>query len=499
MREQNIRDEYWHTLIILDACRYDCFEEICRLQLSGSLEKRWSSASCTKEWLMSQWAEFTDTVYISGNPFASQSAFLAILNIPWPFGGEEPLWDWGWNEELGTVPSEAIPIVVKRYSPEQRMIIHMMQPHHPFIANGKRILISDTRDRGWGPSRSFVKDESADARTITEWDLVLGGDIPEEAVITAYKESLAGTVPALKEVLAHRTAGTAIVTADHGELFEPPYGHPCENDHPDLHVVPWMVIGEKERKKTMPKKKEVEIIGEYYDKDYWNGGAQSPKKAYDSIESLEGIGREIAVDFMRVYEVPPGTRMLDLGCGAGYIMLAWLGRGIDVMGVDFSEYAVTKGKRLWPQLDGRVFLSPITDLSLWQDGEFDIVYCQQVLEHIYPDQAPQVAAEAFRVLRPGGMLWTAPVLANAWMDESVGDPRGDASHVNVQYREYWDDIFRAAGFKLYPNAEWRFAAHSQIYKKMRWQLACYLKPPEIPATGWEGIANGLYCLPVKST
>ncbi len=124
------------------------------------------------------------------------------------------------------------------------------------------------------------------------------------------------------------------------------------------------------------------------------------------------------------------------------------------------------------------------------------IYCNQVLEHIYDADAHDVAREAFRVLRPGGLLWTGLVLANPWMDEKIGDPRFDESHVNVQLREYWDDIFREAGFRLYPSAEWRLAAASGVYKKLKWQLACYLKPPTELSTDLAGIADGLFCLPI---
>jgi ubiquinone/menaquinone biosynthesis C-methylase UbiE len=242
--------------------------------------------------------------------------------------------------------------------------------------------------------------------------------------------------------------------------------------------------------------KQKRITGEYYDYDYWNSqGGKSPKHGYDSIESLEGLAREIADDFIKVYAVPQGAKLLDLGCGGGYMVARWVEKGIDATGVDFSQYAIEKGLQLWPQLKGRLRIAPATDLPA-DDGNMDIVYCNQVFEHIYDAEALAAAQEAFRVLRPGGLLWTGIVLANAWMDEKIGDPRFDESHVNVQPREYWDDIFREAGFRLYPNAEWRFAAESVIYKRLKWQLACYLKPPTVPSIDLAGMADGLFCLPV---
>jgi predicted SAM-dependent methyltransferase len=40
----------------------------------------------------------------------------------------------------------------------------------------------------------------------------------------------------------------------------------------------------------------------------------------------------------------------------------------------------------------------------FQDGEFDAVYSSHVLEHFTPSQANQLISEAYRVMRPGGIL-----------------------------------------------------------------------------------------------
>ena len=50
----------------------------------------------------------------------------------------------------------------------------------------------------------------------------------------------------------------------------------------------------------------------------------------------------------------------------------------------------------------------------FEDGYFDVVSMLAVLEHIAPARAEDVAREAFRVLRPGGVLLvTTP---SAWTD-----------------------------------------------------------------------------------
>jgi predicted SAM-dependent methyltransferase len=46
----------------------------------------------------------------------------------------------------------------------------------------------------------------------------------------------------------------------------------------------------------------------------------------------------------------------------------------------------------------------MVDLSIFPDGEFGLVYSGQSIEHVTGEEADQVLAEAFRVLRPGGHL-----------------------------------------------------------------------------------------------
>lgn len=58
----------WDTLVILDACRYDMFEEINETE--GELEHRYSRGSCTPDFIRENFpeGEFHDTVYVTANP-----------------------------------------------------------------------------------------------------------------------------------------------------------------------------------------------------------------------------------------------------------------------------------------------------------------------------------------------------------------------------------------------------------------------------------------------
>ena len=111
-------------------------------------------------------------------------------------------------------------------------------------------------------------------------------------------------------------------------------------------------------------------------------------------------------DYLRLVEaeVPPGSRVLDVGCGTGFSTLVLSQAGFQAVGMDLSPKFLAAGPEPGPARAGsRVSLLagdaariPVADRS------FDAVASYNTLEHL-PDVAG-VLAEVDRVLRPGGRL-----------------------------------------------------------------------------------------------
>ena len=103
-------------------------------------------------------------------------------------------------------------------------------------------------------------------------------------------------------------------------------------------------------------------------------------------------------------------RILDAGCGTGS-HLAWLSHrlpGAHLVGVDSSAGPTYAGNATsaTKALRGCSVEFRVADLkTLDADGEFDVVYSIDVLEHI-PDNAA-VMRRLFAALRPGGLLYLA--------------------------------------------------------------------------------------------
>lgn len=97
---------------------------------------------------------------------------------------------------------------------------------------------------------------------------------------------------------------------------------------------------------------------------------------------------------------------LDFGCGAGRLTRA-LGAHFDrAVGIDISARMVEHARQRNAHVQGVEFVAnPSSDLRVFGDGEFDLVYTRLVLQHV-PSRAAILGyiGEFVRVLAPGGLL-----------------------------------------------------------------------------------------------
>jgi len=131
----------------------------------------------------------------------------------------------------------------------------------------------------------------------------------------------------------------------------------------------------------------------------------------------------------------PGARVLDAGCGPGYVAASAKLLGADAEGIDFSDGMIRKAKALFPQIAFSV--ADVENLPM-QDEAFDAVLSNIVLFHVTdPERA---MSEARRVLKPGGRFvfsqWLGPDRSECYKmlfdvigqhaDMSLADPAPNA-------------------------------------------------------------------------
>ncbi|HEY2927957.1 class I SAM-dependent methyltransferase [Piscinibacter sp.] len=114
-----------------------------------------------------------------------------------------------------------------------------------------------------------------------------------------------------------------------------------------------------------------------------------------------------ALEFLARLAVAPGTRMLDVACGAGQIAIPAARAGARVTGVDIATNLVEQA-RARAAADGVEVRFDEGDAEMlpYADGSFDLVV--SLIGAMFAPRPERVAAELLRVCRPGGRI----VMAN---------------------------------------------------------------------------------------
>jgi SAM-dependent methyltransferase len=129
---------------------------------------------------------------------------------------------------------------------------------------------------------------------------------------------------------------------------------------------------------------------------YWQGWRET-SNPYRQFKSERD--RSLAVE---VLELRDGDRVLEVGCGYGWITESLLqAASIRWVGLDRSESMARQLRANLQRYEPNVFVGDACRLP-FASGSFDKVLCTGVLMHI-PDERPAVA-EIVRVLRPGGLF-----------------------------------------------------------------------------------------------
>ncbi|WP_068271015.1 class I SAM-dependent methyltransferase [Aldersonia kunmingensis] len=141
----------------------------------------------------------------------------------------------------------------------------------------------------------------------------------------------------------------------------------------------------------------------------------------------------LTVDFDRL-GIGAGTRMIDVGCGAGRHSFEAYRRGADIVAFDqnvddlagVAEMfdAMAKADEVPAGANAKTVAGDALALP-FADGEFDCVVASEILEHVPADE--QAISELVRVLKPGGRL---AVTVPRWLPEKVCWMLSDSYHAN---------------------------------------------------------------------
>lgn len=138
----------------------------------------------------------------------------------------------------------------------------------------------------------------------------------------------------------------------------------------------------------------------------------------------------------RVIGTVAGLRVLDIGCGTGFVTGALERAGLDAWGIDMHRAALTHARS---RIRGPLFSNDATKLPFFRD--FDLASLFDVIEHLDDDAG--AVREAATVLKPHGcVVVTVPAGQHLWTtyDEVIG-------HKRRYDRRGLAEVFRSAGLE----------------------------------------------------
>lgn len=185
--------------------------------------------------------------------------------------------------------------------------------------------------------------------------------------------------------------------------------------------------------------------------DDGSGGHINHARLYEVVATIGfgGFRRRVFDGLIALSGVQPGDRVLDVGCGTGYLTRrAALAAGPEgeVTGIDPSQPVLDYAIRTAPanctyQLAGAEALPQ-------PDATFDAVVSSLAIHHIPPEHRSTAFREMYRVLRPGGRLFVADLRPprSALVNRFIGAVGGHAMQHNPIHE--LAGLVTGAGFRI---------------------------------------------------
>jgi len=140
-------------------------------------------------------------------------------------------------------------------------------------------------------------------------------------------------------------------------------------------------------------KAEAAKIAKRFDREYWDGDRRVGYGGY----SYDGRWRAVADQLVEHYRLAPGDRVLDVGCGKAFLLydLTQACPGIEVAGIDISEYALGNAKE---EVRRHLRLASAAELPFGDDS-FDLVISINTLHNLHCYDLDRALREVERVGR----------------------------------------------------------------------------------------------------
>jgi protein-L-isoaspartate(D-aspartate) O-methyltransferase len=112
--------------------------------------------------------------------------------------------------------------------------------------------------------------------------------------------------------------------------------------------------------------------------DYWDGDRAIN---YGGYKYIEGRWEKVAKKMVEYYNLKDGDKILDIGCGKGYLLYDFLkiNPNLEVYGIDISSYAIYNSVKA---IQNKLIIGNATNLP-WPDKFFDFAFSIGTFHNLY--------------------------------------------------------------------------------------------------------------------
>jgi len=141
-------------------------------------------------------------------------------------------------------------------------------------------------------------------------------------------------------------------------------------------------------------------IAKKYGHEYWDGDR---RYGYGGYKYYPGRWKSVAEQMICSYNLKPGSKVLDIGCGKGYLLheLKQLIPDLRIYGLDISTYAISNAKE---EVKSFLFEHKAEKKLPFNDNDFDLVFSLGVFHNLKLFELKNALSEMDRVGKQGYLM-----------------------------------------------------------------------------------------------
>jgi SAM-dependent methyltransferase len=189
------------------------------------------------------------------------------------------------------------------------------------------------------------------------------------------------------------------------------------------------------------------VTPEHYDEDYFAAEWREAGNRYDLDvrREIEGPNPRLIVETFQP------ERVLDVGCGPGFLMLFLQELGVDTFGIDFSPASLSLAP---DEIRDRIRIGDVSSVDV-ESSSFDLVVCREVLEHLTVLQVARTVEELARTSSKYVYVTTRFHAAPRDLLDFTTDFETDPTHVTLLAKDFLRCLFVLQGMRSRPDLEAR--------------------------------------------